>query len=187
LQFDCSILDDSKKLTAEKRTLARNVICRDALAWGIGWANHEEIDRINILQASLLAMERAFQQMLECKSLKEYLMQNCTLPIRIEVITDGLHVPDIKSLPLSLPESRQQRPDISVKAMVKADAQIPQVMAASILAKTERDALMVQYAKTWPEYGFEKHKGYPTKAHRAAILKYGCSPIQRKSFTVKPF
>jgi ribonuclease HII len=69
--------------------------------------------------------------------------------------------------------------------MVKADAQVPEVMAASILAKTARDRMMERYSWFYPEYGYEKHKGYPTKAHREAVLKYGPSPIQRMSFTVK--
>ena len=168
-RFERTVLDDSKKLSSAQREHARDLICSYALAWGIGWASVEEIDTINILQASLLAMKRAFEQMLECESLKA--AADGGLPFTVEAVVDGLYVPDIS---------------VSCRALVKADAQIPAVMAASILAKTARDAEMSRYAQLYPEYGFEKHKGYPTKAHRAAIIKYGPSPIQRMSFTVKP-
>jgi ribonuclease HII len=114
-------------------------------------------------------MKRAFEQMLECESLKA--ATDGGPPFTVEAVVDGLYVPDIS---------------VPCRALVKADAQIPEVMAASILAKTARDAEMSRYAQLYPEYGFEKHKGYPTKAHRAAIMKCGPSPIQRMSFTVKP-
>jgi len=168
-RFDAAILDDSKKLSAAQRERARDAICAYARAWGIGWASVEEIDRINILQASLLAMKRAFEQMLESKTLESG--AGGVLPFAIEAVVDGLYVPEIS---------------VPCRALVKADAQIPAVMAASILAKTARDREMERYAQLYPEYGFEKHKGYPTKAHRAAIMKHGPSPIQRMSFAVKP-
>jgi ribonuclease HII len=169
-QFDLAILDDSKKLSAARRESARACICSGALAWGVGWASPEEIDSINILQASLLAMKRAFIQMLECETLQSGLSGDGQ-PFSIEAIVDGLYTPDIT---------------VPCAALVKADSQIPEVMAASILAKTARDEEMDRYAKLYPAYGFDKHKGYPTAAHRAAIIKYGPSPIQRMTFTVKP-
>jgi ribonuclease HII len=163
--FPLKFLDDSKKLSAGCRTEAQQLIYRQAYAWGIGWASHTEIDSINILQASLLAMKRAFEDMLKNAALK-----NIVLGDNITVIADGKFAPDI-SFPCT--------------PMIKADAQVPQVMAASILAKTERDNYMEQMAKLYPQYGYEKHKGYPTKAHREAVIKYGPSPIQRLSFKVQ--
>jgi ribonuclease HII len=165
--FPVSILNDSKKLSESQRNNLQKIIYENALAWGIGWASHTEIDNINILQASLLAMKRAFEEM--TRKAKEG--QVFPLDANISVIVDGLHVPDICA---------------PCKAMVKADAQISEVMAASILAKTARDSYMYEMAKIYPQYGYEKHKGYPTKAHRELILKYGPSPIQRMSFKVKP-
>jgi ribonuclease HII len=158
--FPLKFLNDSKKLTESRRNEARKVICEQALCWGIGWATHEEIDSINILQASLLAMKRAFEQM--CKKLIP--------PSDISVIVDGIHSP---------------RLSVTCTPMVKADAKVPEVMAASILAKTERDFYMKEMALLYPQYGYERHKGYPTKAHRELIRKYGPSPIQRLSFKVK--
>ena len=160
--FPVSILDDSKKLSPATREKARAVICSQAVAWGIGWATAEEIDEINILQASLLAMKRAFEAMAG---------ESGRLPVNnIRAIADGLFVPDIA---------------VPCEPLVKADSQVPAVMAASILAKTYRDGLMDYYGLLYPEYGYEKHKGYPTKAHREAISRCGPSPIQRMSFNAK--
>jgi ribonuclease HII len=164
--FPCELLNDSKKLSALKRKELRRQICADALAWGIGWASHEEIDSINILQASLLAMKRAFDEMSKC----EKFINVGILPENISVIVDGIYIPDIS---------------VSCKAMIKADAKVHEVMAASILAKTARDSLMDEMALLYPQYGYEKHKGYPTKTHRELIKKYGPSPIQRMSFKVR--
>jgi ribonuclease HII len=160
--FPIELLDDSKKMTAARRDEIRQIIFSQALCWGIGWASHTEIDNINILQASLLAMKRAFEEM----------VQNAAYPLGedITAVADGKFTPDI---------------NIPCKALVKADAQIPEVMAASILAKTERDIYMDKMAILYNQYGYEKHKGYPTKAHREAVLRYGPSPIQRLSFKVK--
>ncbi|MDR0878875.1 MAG: ribonuclease HII [Treponema sp.] len=163
VSFPREILNDSKKLTAAKREHARSIICTQAAAWGIGWASPAEIDTINILQASLLAMQRAFEDLTiryPAEAVKEGLA----------AIVDGLFSPDIP---------------IACTPMVKADARVPEVMAASILAKTARDCMMRCYSWLYPEYGYEQHKGYPTKAHREAVLKYGPSPIQRVTFRVK--
>jgi ribonuclease HII len=164
--FPVNILNDSKKLTLNHRNEVRQVILEKALTWGLGWASHTEIDNINILQASLLAMKRAFEDMIKRASLEQLIPSGCD----INAIADGKFIPDI---------------GIKCTAMVKADAKVPQVMAASILAKTERDIYMEEMAKLYPSYGYEKHKGYPTKAHREAILKHGPSPIQRMSFKVR--
>ena len=160
--FPAELLNDSKKLPEEKREELKKLIFEKAPAWGIGWASHEEIDRINILQASLLAMKRAFTE----------LVKKGGIPLdEIGVIVDGINIPDI---------------NFPCKALIKADSYIPEVMAASILAKTARDSYMKEMSLLYPQYGYEKHKGYPTKTHRQLILKYGDSPIQRKSFKVKP-
>ncbi|AEF82925.1 ribonuclease HII [Leadbettera azotonutricia] len=164
--FPFEILNDSKKLKEKQREAARSLIIEKAFAWGIGWASFFEIDKINILKASLLAMKRAYEEMAE--ALKQ---GNGSAIESLTSIIDGLYAPDIP---------------IPCTPMVKADAQIPEVMAASILAKTARDRLMGYYALFYPEYGYEKHKGYPTKSHREAVLTYGPSPIQRLTFKVKP-
>jgi len=166
--FPREILNDSKKLSAPKRGELRRRICESASVWGVGWASHTEIDSINILQASLLAMKRAFNEME--KMIKSAAPEK-TLPLgaNIFAIIDGINVPDIA---------------VPCEAVVKADAKIPEVMAASILAKTARDSFMDEMALLYPWYGYEKHKGYPTKAHREMIRKYGPSPIQRMSFSV---
>jgi ribonuclease HII len=161
--FPCEILNDSKKLSAVRRNELRKQICNSALAWGIGWASHTEIDSINILQAAMLAMKRAFDEMIKNSDVLS--------DMDLTVIVDGTHLPSINS-----------RKNFTCKAMIKADAQIYEVMAASILAKTSRDNYMEEIARHYPEYNYEKHKGYPTKAHRELIAKYGPSPIQRLSF-----
>jgi ribonuclease HII len=157
--FPRELLGDSKKLSPARRDQAMRFIYRDAVAWGIGWASAVEIDAINILQASLLAMRRAFLVMMETPGLALE-----------ETIVDGLFTPDIPA---------------PCRALVKADSLIPEVMAASILAKTARDRMMIRYSWIYPEYGYEKHKGYPTKEHRERIARWGPSPIQRMSFRVR--
>jgi len=185
--FPVGLLNDSKKLSAQAREKARLVIYSRALAWGIGWASAAEIDAINIHKASLLAMKRAFEAMTvndacnnvvginaagksaagksaagnKAVEIGDALIRDC------RAIVDGLFVPDIP---------------VPCEPLVKADTIVPAVMAASILAKTARDRLMEYYGLFYPEYGYERHKGYPTKAHREAILRWGPSPIQRMSF-----
>jgi ribonuclease HII len=178
--FPAGILKDSKKLSPARREEARRVICDQALAWGVGWASHTEIDRINILRASLLAMKRAFEALLGAGNAPHAWPSELTgetafgsplvpAPPELTAIVDGLHKPDIA---------------VPCEALVKADAVVPEVMAASILAKTARDQLMDYYDRLYPQYGYAKHKGYPTRAHRELVLRYGPSPIQRLSFRV---
>ncbi|WP_041396468.1 ribonuclease HII [Gracilinema caldarium] len=163
--FPFEVLNDSKKLSEKKREEARKLIVTQALAWGIGWASAAEIDTINILQASLLAMERAYDVMIST------LKKSDRAILCSEAVVDGLYAPHLP---------------VPCKAIVKADALVPEVMAASILAKTARDRMMERYGWIYPEYGYEQHKGYPTKLHRARIVLYGPSPIQRMSFSIGP-
>ena len=152
--FTVEILDDSKALTAAQRTDAASVIMQSAVSWGIGWATHEEIDELNILRATLLAMARAVEVM-------------AVKPARL--LVDGLYCPFC---------------GIPGIAIVKGDASVPEIMAASILAKTARDAWMEEYARQEPEYLFDRHKGYPTAEHRRIVLTLGPSRIQRRTFRV---
>lgn len=154
--FPLELLDDSKKLSEKRRGQAASRILASA-RWGLGWAGPEEIDRLNILKASLLAMERAFAAMLADGGGAPGI-----------AVVDGLYAPPLgcRSMPL-----------------VKADALVPAVMAASILAKTARDREMERWSWIYPDYGYERHKGYPTAAHREACRRLGPSPIQRRSFS----
>lgn len=156
--FPHQALNDSKKLTPQMRDELKTRIISAAAAWGIGWTSASEIDEINIHNASLLAMKRAFFAM----------QDDFALSGSIRAVADGKFSPDIP---------------VPCQPVVKADSLIPEVMAASILAKTARDRLMEYYALFYPDYGYAKHKGYPTKTHREAISRFGPSPIQRMSFS----
>ncbi|HVA55060.1 MAG TPA: ribonuclease HII [Gammaproteobacteria bacterium] len=145
-------LKDSKKLTPQRREQLAAEIRQHALAWAVGWADHNEIDHLNILQAALLAMQRA-------------VLALGVMPKR--VLVDGDHCPD-----LSYP----------MEAIVRGDSLIPVICAASILAKVERDAAMRRLDLLYPAYGFRIHKGYSTQMHLAALAKYGACTIHRRSF-----
>ncbi len=152
--FPVEILADSKSLSPHQRQEAAAVIRARATCWALGWATHEEIDELNILRAALLAMSRAVS----------------SLAVRPDqLLVDGLYCPEC---------------GIPAAAVVKGDTTVPQIMAASILAKTARDAWMEEYAKKEPAYLFEKHKGYPTAEHRRLVLRLGPSGIQRRTFRV---
>lgn len=161
--FPVEILNDSKKMT-EKRRAAAEVIIKDKACWGIALVDHKKIDEINILEASMLAMKNAFDEM--WKKLPEWAGEAVDL-VQLSGITDGTRCPDVP---------------IECRCEPKADGKYPEVMAASILAKTCRDRLMLEMDKKYPEYGYARHKGYPTKAHREVCRKLGPSPIQRLTF-----
>ena len=148
-------LDDSKKLSDKRRRELFPIIKEQAVAYGIGLASHEEIDEINILQATYLAMERALAQL----SVKPEL-----------ALIDGNRAKDF---------------GIPVQTVVKGDSLSASIAAASILAKVTRDDLMMQAAEEYPQYQFDVHKGYGTKAHYEALTAYGPSPIHRMTFLKK--
>ena len=148
-------LNDSKKLSDKRRRELFPVIKEQAVAYGIGVATHEEIDSINILQATYLAMERALAQ----------------LNVRPDLaLIDGNRAKDF---------------GLPVRTVVKGDSLSASIAAASVLAKVTRDDMMLELAETYPGYDFEIHKGYGTKAHYAALTKLGASPIHRMTFLKK--
>ena len=163
--FPTEILNDSKKLSEKKRETAEKII-KEKACWGIGIVDHETIDRMNILNASLYAMKLAFD-MMKLK-LPEWAAANGISSYALEGIADGIYIPDVK--------------DIECRCEPKADARYPSVMAASIIAKVGRDSIMKEMDRLYPEYGYASHKGYPTKAHMEICRRIGPSPIQRLSF-----
>lgn len=157
--FECGELNDSKQLSAHKREELRKIIEKEALAWSVVMVEADEIDRINILNASIAGMQRALDN----------------LTIRpAHILVDGN-----KFKPYLDPQLNMQTPHHTV---VKGDATFMSIAAASILAKTHRDELMLEYSRQYPGYGWEQNMGYPTKAHREAISRLGITPIHRKTF-----
>lgn len=155
--FSNEMLTDSKQLSEKKRYQLRPVIEQEALTWAVGIVTPEEIDRINILNASFLAMHRAIDQ----------------LSIRPEhLLIDGNRF--------------NPYPDIQHTTVVKGDGKYLSIAAASILAKTYRDDYMDELAALYPGYDWQKNKGYPTRAHREAIRRLGITPYHRKTFTLLP-
>ncbi|WP_455992785.1 ribonuclease HII [Prevotella sp.] len=153
--YENDMLNDSKKLSAKKRYVLREIIERDALAWAVGIVTPEEIDKINILNASFLAMHRALDQ----------------LKMRPEaIIVDGNRFTPYQDLPFT--------------TIVKGDGKYLSIAAASILAKTYRDDYMLSLAEEYPQYDWQSNMGYPTKKHREAIRKYGITPFHRKSYNL---
>lgn len=150
-------LNDSKQLSEKKRYALRPVIEREAIAWAVGIVTPEEIDKINILKASFLAMHRAIDQ--------------------LAVKPEHLLIDGNRFTPY---------PDIAHTTVVKGDGKYLSIAAASILAKTYRDDYMDELAKEYPDYHWTENKGYPTKAHREAIRAVGITPYHRKTFTLLP-
>lgn len=157
--FPFEVLNNSKKLNSKKRIIAEKIIKEKAISYAVCFATVSEIDKLNILWASMLAMKRAYE--------------------KVETMYDG-------KIDLALADGNK-KPNISIRceAIVKGDSKVHEIMAASILAKNERDRIMTLCDKKWPEYGFKKHMGYPTKLHRQMLEEIGPCPIHRKSFTFK--
>lgn len=162
--FPPAILNDSKRLSVKKRELAEKII-KEKACWGIGIVSHTVIDEINILEASLLAMKKAY----EALSIKfNVWAEGAGVSAKtICAVADGTFCPDI---------------GCECRSEVKADAKYAPVMAASILAKTCRDAIMIEMDRRYPAYGYARHKGYPTAEHRRICREIGPSPIQRLTF-----
>ena len=153
--YQNELLNDSKQLTEKKRYQLREIIERDAVAWAVGIVTPEEIDKINILNASILAMHRALDQ----------------LKVRPEaIIVDGNRFKKYQNIPYT--------------TIVKGDGKYLAIAAASILAKTYRDDYMNQLAEEYPQYDWLSNKGYPTKKHREAIKQFGITPYHRKSYNL---
>jgi len=162
--FPLDALDDSKALSARRRDEAYALIADGAVAWCVAWAYPCEIDELNILGATMLAMRRAYLGLLSR-------FHSAGLEGPSEVYVDGNRLPELAL-----------RPGVRSAAVIKGDGIVPAVMAASILAKVARDRAMERYDWLYPEYGYGRHKGYPTAAHREACRRLGPSPIQRMSF-----
>lgn len=157
--FECPELNDSKQLTEHRREELRPMIEREALAWAVVMVEAEEIDRINILNASIAGMQLALD--------------------RLKVRPEHILVDGNRFRPYLDPVLNMATPCTTV---VKGDATYMSIAAASVLAKTHRDELMREYALRYPGYGWEKNMGYPTKAHREAISRLGPTPIHRRTF-----
>ena len=152
--FNTEGLRDSKKLSESKRYFLAEQIKKNALAWTVGICSADEIDELNIHQATLLAMQRAIKAL--------------NIHTSIKIMVDGLFCPQV---------------DFSCEAIVKGDDKVAEISAASIIAKTERDLKMIEIDKAYPAYQFKKHKGYPTKLHIEMIKSHGLCEHHRKSFS----
>ena len=152
--FSNELLNDSKKLTETQRYALREVIEREALAWAVGVVTAAEIDEINILKASFLAMQRAVEQ--------------------LKIVPQHLLIDGNRFTPYKIPYT----------TVVKGDAKFMSIAAASILAKTYRDDYMLGISRDYPQYDWQKNKGYPTPKHRAAIREYGATPHHRMTFNL---
>ena len=152
--FSNELLNDSKKLTEAQRYALREVIEREALAWAVGVVTAAEIDEINILKASFLAMQRAVEQ--------------------LKIVPEHLLIDGNRFTPYKIPYT----------TVVKGDAKFMSIAAASILAKTYRDDYMLGISRDYPQYDWQKNKGYPTPKHRAAIREHGATPHHRMTFNL---
>ena len=156
-EFKHPLMNDSKQLSEKKRELLRPVIEKEALSYAVAFVDHEEIDEINILNASILAMHKSLESL---KLDPQF------------IVVDGNKFKSFKNIPH--------------QTIVKGDGKFLNIAAASILAKTYRDEFMFRAHQHYPEYGWLRNKGYPTSEHRKAIRQYGSSPLHRKSFKLLP-
>ena len=169
--YQNDLLNDSKQLTEKRRYQLREIIQHDAVAWAVGIVTPEEIDKINILNASILAMHRALDQLKVRPSILAMHRALDQLKVRPEaIIVDGNKFKPYQKLPHT--------------TIVKGDGKYLSIAAASILAKTYRDDYMNELAKEYPQYDWLSNKGYPTKKHRDAIRQYGITPYHRKSYNL---
>lgn len=145
-------LADSKKLSARRREALASAIKAEAVAWAVASASVEEIDRLNILRASLLAMQRAVGML---------------SPVPSSILVDGNQLPSVA---------------MPARAIIQGDATVPAISAASILAKVARDAVMLELHAAYPDFGFDRHKGYGTALHMSALQRLGPTPAHRRSF-----
>ncbi|WP_282036950.1 ribonuclease HII [Saccharicrinis aurantiacus] len=151
--FNHPLLNDSKKLSEKQRNILRPIIEKEAIAWAVSFVDNKEVDKINVLNASIIGMKRAADE----------------LAITPEhLLIDGNRFKAHKTIPHT--------------CIIKGDGKYRSIAAASILAKTHRDELMQKYADEYPNYGWSKNKGYPTKEHKLALIKFGETPLHRKSF-----
>ena len=169
--FQNEMLNDSKQLTEKKRYQLREVIEREALAWAVGVVDNKEIDQINILNASILAMHRALDQ-LKLRPQNIIVDGNRWKPYKEPTANDNVNDNDNK--PTVIPAT----------TIVKGDGKYLSIAAASILAKTYRDDFMLRIHEEFPQYHWDKNKGYPAKVHREAIRQFGTTPYHRMSFNL---
>ena len=162
-EFDVLGIDDSKKLSEKRREELYEIITEKALAWGIGMADHQVIDEINILQATKQAMKQAVEE-------ADRMLRERTGGSIERVLLDAVELPGLQ---------------IPQESIIKGDAKVLAIAAASIVAKVTRDRMMVRYAREYPWYAFEKNKGYGTKDHYAGLREHGLCPIHRKTFLKK--
>ncbi|MBR6169731.1 MAG: ribonuclease HII [Bacteroidaceae bacterium] len=169
--FRNEMLNDSKQLTEKKRYQLREVIEREALAWAVGIVDNKEIDKINILNASILAMHRSLDQL---TVRPEYIIVDGNRWKPYQELTANDNVNDNDNEPKVVPAT----------TIVKGDGKYLSIAAASILAKTYRDDFMLRIHEEFPQYHWDKNKGYPAKVHREAIRQYGTTPYHRMSFNL---
>lgn len=155
--FHHEFLNDSKQISKKKRKILRPIIEKEALTFGVAFIHNEEVDQLNVLQASITGMHRSIDQM---------------QPVPEFIIVDGNKFKPYK--------------EISFETIIKGDAKFKSIAAASVLAKTYRDEFMEKIDEEFPFYNWKKNKGYPTQEHRAAILKHGATRYHRKSFRLLP-
>lgn len=155
--FHHELLNDSKQISESKRKILRPIIEQEALAWGVSFIHNEEVDQLNVLQASLTGMHRSIDQL---SLTPEF------------IIVDGNKFKPYHSIPF--------------ETIVKGDAKFTSIAAASVLAKTHRDDFMEQIHQEFPQYNWKRNKGYPTQEHRAAIQKFGATKYHRKTFKLLP-